>query len=110
MDKKPYYLEPHIEAVLSYVPIVGAVFVLLMEKNNKFVRFHAIQSIIFWVVALGISAIVDFLKTLYIGLIISPLFQLTLFICTLYLMYTAYNKQEYELPIIGKVAKEQAYK
>src|SRR6266705_1100109 len=47
-------LEPHIAAGLSYVGIfvTGLIFFLL-EKQNRFVRFHAMQSIIFsatWIV------------------------------------------------------------
>ena len=47
-SEKPYDLDPNVEAALSYLisPITGVV-VFLLEKKNKFVRFHAMQSILF---------------------------------------------------------------
>ena len=41
-------MDPKIAAAISYVWIVGVIFFIL-EKENKFVRFHALQSILFGV-------------------------------------------------------------
>ena len=41
-------LDPNIAAAISYIWIVGVIFFIL-EKENKFVRFHALQSILFGV-------------------------------------------------------------
>jgi len=38
-------LDPKVAAALSYIWIVGLIFFIL-EKENKFVRFHALQSIL----------------------------------------------------------------
>ncbi len=53
-------LEAHVAAGLSYLtPVAGLIF-FLMEKTNRFVRFHAMQSIILgvgyivWFVVIGI--------------------------------------------------------
>jgi uncharacterized membrane protein len=45
-------MEAHIAAGLSYIWIVGIIF-FFVEKSNRFVRFHAAQSIL-----LGIASIV----------------------------------------------------
>ncbi len=56
-------MDPKIAAAISYIWIVGVIFFIL-EKENKFVRFHALQSILFGVansiimVLLGILAFV----------------------------------------------------
>ena len=39
-------LDPKVAAALSYIWIVGLIF-FFIEKENRFVRFHAMQSIIF---------------------------------------------------------------
>ncbi len=52
-------LEAHVAAGLSYLtPVAGLIF-FLMEKTNRFVRFHAMQSIILgvgyivWIIVFG---------------------------------------------------------
>jgi uncharacterized membrane protein len=107
---KPYSMPSNVEAVVSYIPLLGSVFVLYFEKENKFVRFHAVQSLVFWFAALGVSAIINVLKLIFIGLFLEPIFQVGLVGVWFYLMYKAYNNIEYELPIIGKIAKDQVYK
>ena len=41
-------MDPKVAGALSYIWIVGVIF-FIMEKENKFVRFHALQSIMFGV-------------------------------------------------------------
>ncbi len=104
-------LEPNVLAALSYaVPLVMGVVVLLTEKENKFVRFHAFQSIIFGLVWCGVSAIATSLYVVLIGLILSPVITVTGVTMWFFLMWKAYNKEEYQLPFVGKIAHDQTYK
>ncbi|WP_438314665.1 DUF4870 domain-containing protein [Sporosarcina sp. FA9] len=113
-------LEENIAGLLSYVfpPIIAIVF-LFMEKENKFVRFHAIQSIILtatvFVLAIGLSifgAILSVIKLGFIGGIISfgfwilagPLF----FFLAVFLIYQAYKGKMFKLPIIGNIAEKHS--
>ncbi|HLB51485.1 hypothetical protein A3F07_02660 [candidate division WWE3 bacterium RIFCSPHIGHO2_12_FULL_38_15] len=109
--QKPYNLEPNIEAALSYLlsPFSG-VFVFIMEKQNKFVRFHAFQSILFGVVAFGAWSIAQSLKLILIGFLIEPVVSILIAVCWFFLMWKAYNKVEFELPFLGKIAHDQVYK
>ena len=107
--QKPYNLEPQVESAISYLPFVGIV-VLLSEKENKETRFHAFQSIFFWIASIAISSILLNLRFLVIGIFLTPIFNIGVTILWLYLMWKAYNKEHFELPIIGKLAKEQANK
>jgi uncharacterized membrane protein len=104
--EKPYNLEPHVEAALSYIPLI-AVAVLIVEKENKFVRFHAYQSVFFWAVSFAIFSMTSVLKVILIGFLLEPLVEAGIVITWFYLGWKAYNKIEIELPIIGKLAKEQ---
>lgn len=107
--QKPYNLEPHIESTICYLPFVGIV-VLLTEKENKEVRFHAFQSIFFWIAVLAGASILQTLRILVIGIFLSPIFNIGITGVWLYLMWKTYNKEYIELPVIGKLAREQAYK
>ena len=42
-------LAPNVAAAISYIWIVGLV-LFFMEKDNKFIRFHAMQSVLYGVV------------------------------------------------------------
>ena len=58
-------MEAHIAAGVSYLtPVAGLIF-FLMEKNNRFVKFHAMQSMI-----LGVLYIVVFVALLIVDTII----------------------------------------
>ncbi len=105
------YFEPNVAAALSYLipPITGLVF-FLMEKQNKFVRFHAIQSVLFGIAAYAAWKISQMLIFVFIGYIIEPIVSIGSFVLWLFLIWKAYNNVEYELPYLGKIAKDQANK
>jgi len=90
---------------LSYVLgwLTGLVFVLV-EKENKYVRFHAMQSLMFFAV-LTVASFVP-----VIGWLLSPLLMIVGFIAWLVCIYKAYNGEEFELPLFGKLAKKQLAK
>jgi uncharacterized membrane protein len=107
LSQKPYNLEPNIEASLAYLPFVGfftSLAIFFVEKKDKFVRFHALQGLLlggghlFVCMALAVTIIFSFLITLV---------NLVAFAAWCYMMWNAYNKGEYELPIIGKIARDQ---
>ncbi len=111
ISQKPYDLEPNVEAVLSYlIPPFTGIAVFVMEKNNKFVRFHAMQSIMFGVAAFVLTAIANALIIVFIGVIIVPLLSLALFLGWLFVMWKAYQNEEFMLPVIGQLAKDQVNK
>jgi len=83
------------------------VVVILTEKENKFVRFHAFQSIIFGLVWMGASAIAQSLYVVLVGLILSPLITVAGVALWFFLMWKAYNNVEYQLPFVGKIAHDQ---
>ena len=79
--------------------ITGIVF-LLVEKKNKFIRFHAMQSI----VTFGILTVASFIPL--IGWILSPFIVIIGFVLWLVLMIKAYQGEEFELPVVGKLARQ----
>ena len=91
---------------LSYLGgwITGLIF-LLLKRENRFVRFHAMQSLIFFG-AIGIVTTVfshiPLLSSLSAGLLFVS------FICWIVLMVKAARGRYYKLPIVGDYAEKWA--
>ena len=92
--------------------ITGIIF-LVMEpyKNDKFVRFHALQSILFSIfciiISWGASALLFgmmFAGGFGFAFTLLRVIQLAVFVAFLFLMYKAYNNEQFKLPIIGDIA------
>ena len=117
-------LDENIAALLSYVFgwVSGLVF-FLMEKDSKLVRFHAMQSILFCVVAavLGIALwVLTFLFLLVgamlpdimgsllalLGTFIWLIFSVALLIAWVLCLVRAYQGQFFKLPVIGNMAEK----
>jgi len=104
-------LEPNIAGALAYLitPFSG-IALWLIEKDDKFVRFHAFQSILFGVISYIAWMIASSTVFIWLGFLLLPLATVGFFILFALLMWKAYNHEMYELPILGKIAKEQANK
>lgn len=111
IKNKPYDLEPNVEAALSYlIPPFSGIAIYMMEKDNKFIRFHSLQSVLFGVAAFILMTIANMMVVIFIGIILAPLLSLALFAAWMYVMWRAYNNEEYMLPIIGQMAKDHLAK
>jgi uncharacterized membrane protein len=110
-------MSSNVAGALAYFTIIPAILFIVLEqfKNDKFVRFHAFQSLFF---QLGIFVcwipimIVGWIP--FIGWLILILGMLVLglggFACWIFLVFKAYSNEKFELPVIGKLAAEQAAK
>lgn len=113
-------LAPNVAGALSYVfgPVTGIVFVLL--ERDRFVRFHAFQSIllavawvVFWVGFSVIEALLRFtpglgLLVALIGLLLGLVLGLGAFILWIVLIIRAYQGHRWKLPVIGDMAERYA--
>jgi len=99
-------LDENIEGLLCYVLgfITGIVF-LVLEKENKFVRFHAMQSLATFLSLFVIGTVVGIVPI--IGLIISILITPLGLILWILLMVKAYQGKMYKLPVVGDFAEKQ---
>jgi len=112
-------LDEKLVAALSYLfgPISGIV-VLVMEKNNKFVRFHALQSTLWFLMLMVLSWILSALASIpvlgtILGIIIWPingLLGLLSLASMIILMVKAYSGATTKIPIIGDVVWNQVNK
>jgi uncharacterized membrane protein len=91
--------------------ITGIIFLVIAPYNqNKFIRFHAFQSIFLNVSWIAVWILVSFLAILThgIGILLYPLVGLGFFVLWLYMMFSAFNNKRVKLPIIGDLAEKQA--
>jgi len=107
-------------AALSYLlgPITGVIFLVLDPyKQDRFVRFHAMQSIVYSVACIAFSVVWSVAVSIlihfsgWIALLTFPirlLISLGMFALWLYAMYQAYNHREFSIPLLGPIAAQQA--
>jgi uncharacterized membrane protein len=102
-------IDPNLCAALAYVGwgATGILFYLL-EPRNRFVRFHALQSIL--LTAVFIVAWIVFLALPLIGGILFSFVALAFILVWLVVMWKALQREEFLLPFIGKFALAQVAK
>jgi uncharacterized membrane protein len=98
-------LDENAASALCYllVWITGIIFYLL-EKDNRMVKFHALQSLItflplnilYWIVG-GILWGIGYVVSIILGII--------MFILWIVLMIKAYQGEMYKLPVVGDIAE-----
>lgn len=113
-------MDANVAAGLSYLfSIVGGLIFYFGEKQNRFVRFHAMQSILFnafWIVLFIVLFTVQ--SFLYATVILIPLgfvftcltilLPLALLAIWILVMVYAFQGKYYKLPVIGDYAEKYA--
>jgi uncharacterized membrane protein len=102
-------MKPNVEALLCYLLtwVTGIIFVII-EKENRTVRFHAIQSIATFVPINILQIILGFIPI--VGQIISVLLGILEVILWIVLMVNAYQGKMIKIPIAGNFAEQQLNK
>ena len=103
-------LEPNIAGMLSYAAfwLTGIAF-FLVEKEDKFVRFHAMQSIVSFgvihvvMIVLSVFGFIPFVGIMF-RILMAVLFVASLGLWIL-LMIKAYQGERYMLPVAGEMAE-----
>lgn len=104
-------------AIAAAVPIIGSVVMLVLERKNAFVRFYAMQSLVFglaWIVLgigltianviLGLIPLIGWLLALVLGIASSLLF-LAFLVVWAFQIYKALTGVEWEIPYLGQIAR-----
>lgn len=110
MAKKSVFgLDENVAGMLSYALFFfSGVVVLVMEKENKFVRFHALQSILWFVFLSIVSQLARFLLWIpLLGGLLANVIWLVTVLSWIYLMYMAFTGKKFKIPMIGDVAEAQ---
>lgn len=98
-------LDEKIAGTLAYVLgwVTGIVF-LILEPNNKYVRFHAFQSILVFGVLTAVGLILGWIPVL--GTIIYILVSILAFILWIILLVRASQGQKYHVKWAGPLAEK----
>jgi len=114
-------MSSNVAGLLCYILgfITGIIFLVIEPyKNDKFVRFHAFQSIffnvaiiVFWIAYMIVVSILSFVTLGMIAMVmglVGFLIWLAILAYWIFLMYKAYNNELYKIPFIGDLAAKQA--
>ncbi len=114
-------LTPNVAGMLAYFTFIPAIIFLVVEpySKDKFIRFHAFQSLFFniawivlWVGMIFLGVILAFVPVVgwAIHLLLDLAIGLGFFALWILLLIKAYGNEKWQLPVIGKIAEEQAAK
>ena len=117
-------MDENVAALLSYIFtwVSGLVF-FLIEKESRFVRFHAMQAILLgasaavlgivlwiaWAVLAIVMAMVSEVLASLVGLVVGLLifvFYIAILVAWVLCLIKAYQKQYFKLPVIGNFAEK----
>lgn len=119
MNASSLDLPSNIAAALACVPLVGGIIFYIMEKRDSFVRFYAMQSIIFggaWLLVSVASSIIShiFWNIPMIGpilgffwSIVHALIQIAFLVIWIIATVKAFSGVRWEIPYIGPTARKQ---
>ena len=106
-------LAANVGAALCYVPlcclnIIWAVYVVAVEKQSRFLRFHAFQSLLFAGALLVGGLVVAVVSAISgaLGAILNVLLLIVGVGGALFLAFKAYNNEEFEIPQLGALARQ----
>src|SRR3989338_5869006 len=87
--------------------ITGIIF-LLIEKQSKFVRFHAMQSTLLFGGVFVANMALGFIPLL--GWLVGLILSFVSFILWIILMWKAFQGETYKVPYVGELAEKQLAK
>jgi uncharacterized membrane protein len=105
-EKSSTGLDSNVAAALCYLAwfVTGIVF-LIIEKDSKYVKFHAMQSTLLF---LPLSVLQMVLWSIPIlGWLIGFFLWIASLVIWLVIMFKAYQGEKYKLPIVGDIAEQQ---
>lgn len=107
-DRTVLGCDANVAAALAYLlGWISGVVLLVTERQNRFVRFHALQSVLVfgslslaWFLCLSIPLIGWLISFMVIPPVSAVLWLL--------LMFKAYQGERFKLPMVGEIAEQRA--
>ncbi|HET9418022.1 MAG TPA: hypothetical protein VFO30_01660 [Chthoniobacterales bacterium] len=112
-------LPSNIAAALACIPLVGGIIFYILEKRDGFVRFYAMQSIIFgaaWILFDIVSKILFAIfgsipaiggLLVFFWAIVQALVHIAFLVIWIIAMVKAFTNVRWEIPYVGPVARKQ---
>lgn len=111
MNNTKLGLSENVEGALSYVFLfLSGIILFFIERNNQFVKFHALQSIFFSICLVVVNFIISFVFGFpflgfgFFRIIVGGFVGLASFIAYIILIVLAYCGKIVKIPFIGELA------
>jgi uncharacterized membrane protein len=113
-------LPSNVAAALACIPLVGGLIFYILEKRDAFVRFYAMQSILFglaWFLFNIASKIVFMIFSsipaiggllVFLWAVIQAIVQLAFLIVMIVAMVKAFSGVRWDIPYVGPIARKQS--
>ncbi len=100
-------MDQNVAGLLCYLLgwVTGLIFFLL-EKENKYIRFHAMQSIVVFGALTAASIVLGFIPV--VGWVLGTILGIGAFVLWILLMVKAYQGEKFKLPIAGDIAEKNS--
>lgn len=109
MKKSLFGLDENIAAALAYVGMfITGIIVFVMERENKTLRFHALQSTLLFGGLALLGVVINWIPIIR-GLV-GWIPGLVMFICWIGLTFVAYKGATIKIPILGDACWEYVHK
>jgi len=104
-------MEPTLAATLAWAfGIVSGIIFIVIEKEDKYVKFWAYQAVLLTLVLIVGSVIAGVLTVVLIGLLLYPILYIGGLILWVMGLIKAYQGEKWMMPVIGKIADDMASK
>jgi len=114
-------LPSNVAAAIACIPLIGGIIFYILEKRDSFVRFYAMQSIIFgiaWIlISIGCALVSGLLGAIPIEVIanilqglwnmVTWLIYIGLFVIVIVAVVRALGGVRWDIPYIGPIARKQ---
>src|SRR6266581_5673652 len=112
-------LPSNVAAAIACIPLIGGIIFYILEKHDSFVRFYAMQSIIFggawilcWIVYLVAHTILGSIPAigLFFAIILGiawALISVAFLVIWIVTMVKAFTNVRWDIPYIGPIARQQ---
>ena len=106
-EKSTTGFDPNVAAALSYLfGWVSGIAMLLLERDSKFVRFHAMQSTIVFLALSVISVVLQSIPILGMLIVVFLVIPASAALW-LVLLFKAYQGERFKLPLAGEMAEQR---
>jgi uncharacterized membrane protein len=105
-EKSSTGLDANVAAALSYLAwfVTGIIF-LLIEKDSKYVKYHAMQSTLLFLPLAVLQMVLWSIPLL--GWLLGFFVWIGSLVLWLVLMFKAYQGERFKLPVVGDIAEQQ---
>ena len=100
-------IDPAVAAALAYLfGFLSGLLFLGIEKESRFVRFHAMQAVLLSAAAIAGSLALSILPWAFRAFL-GPVWMLAVLGVFIVCMWKAYQREWFGLPVVGDVARKQ---